>query len=93
MTHLASPPHSILLDSACHIHNYECAGVAFHSGAGTIPLTPRRPRTHLTADVIEKNIILDDDIHYAPTRIVSLENTLNGEVRFIDDLGVDIPPG
>jgi len=32
----------------------------------------------LTCSEIESNIIKTDDIHYAPTHVISLENTLNG---------------
>ena len=34
----------------------------------------------LTADVVEKELVLDDNVHYAPTRLICLENTMNGEL-------------
>ncbi len=39
------------------------------------------PQFHyLTASVVEKEMILDDDIHHAPTKLVCLENTARREI-------------
>lgn len=77
-THLQQPPYSVLCDARAHIHRYEAGGVAFHSGAAVLPITPSNGH-HLTleADVLP-NLVLGDDVHSAPTRVISLENTLNG---------------
>jgi threonine aldolase len=46
---------------------------------------------HLTLEDVKENIILGDDVHYATTAVIALENTLNGtiipqsEVRAISD--------
>ena len=32
----------------------------------------------MTADEIEAELVLEDDVHYSPTKVISLENTLSG---------------
>ncbi|KAJ3036751.1 Threonine aldolase [Rhizophlyctis rosea] len=81
-THLTQPPYSIICDSRSHIFNYEAAGASFHSGAGVIPIKAH----HLTIADIQKQWIIDDDIHHAPTKLVCLENTLDGEIFPIDEI-------
>ncbi|KAI9596158.1 pyridoxal phosphate-dependent transferase [Syncephalis fuscata] len=76
---LAQPPHSVLCDQRAHVHQYECGGLAFHSQANTIAVTPRN-NMHLTVDDIEACVVMED-IHNAPTRVISLENTLDGTVN------------
>lgn len=44
-----------------------------------IPVTPQKAH-YLTTSDIQERWIIDDDIHHAPTRLVCLENTLDGEV-------------
>ncbi|KAM0755606.1 hypothetical protein T439DRAFT_375935 [Meredithblackwellia eburnea MCA 4105] len=78
-THLKQPPHSVLLDARSHVHLYEAGGVAFHSQANSLAITPSNGH-HLTLEDIEANIVRGEDIHGAPTRIVSLENTLSGTI-------------
>ncbi|KAK7694413.1 hypothetical protein QCA50_001599 [Cerrena zonata] len=78
-THLKQPPYSVLCDHRAHIHKYEAGGTAFHSGATSILVTPSNGH-HLTLADIQEEIILDDNIHFAPTEVVALENTLNGTI-------------
>jgi threonine aldolase len=78
-TWLQQPPHSILLDSRSHIFRSEAGGVASHSQAITHAIPPSNGH-HLTLGDILSNVVLGDDIHSAPTRIVALENTLSGMV-------------
>lgn len=33
---------------------------------------------YLTAKEIEAELVVEDDVHYAPTKVISLENTLSG---------------
>ncbi|KAJ3026912.1 UNVERIFIED_CONTAM: Threonine aldolase [Siphonaria sp. JEL0065] len=82
-TLLTSPPHSVITDSRAHIYCYEASGVAHHSQALVIPVSPATGKNHLTADIIARHMIVDDDVHHAPTRVICLENTLGGEVREI----------
>ncbi|KAI9339405.1 pyridoxal phosphate-dependent transferase [Obelidium mucronatum] len=85
-TLLTSPPYSILTDSRAHIYCYEASGVAHHSQALLIPVAPALGSSHLTADIIEKHMIIDDDIHGAPTKVICLENTLGGEIFPFNEL-------
>jgi threonine aldolase len=79
-TWLMQPPFSIVCDQRGHIHQYEAGGCAFHSGAAVEPVIPSNG-LYLTWKDIESRIVPDDDnTHHAPTRIVSLENTINGVI-------------
>lgn len=41
---------------------------------------------HLTLDDVRANVVLeDDDVHSCPTRVISLENTLNGSIMPLDE--------
>ncbi|CAG8434890.1 12899_t:CDS:2, partial [Ambispora gerdemannii] len=77
-THLTQPPHSVLLDIRSHIYKYEVGGLASLSQALAIPVEPLN-KNHLTAHEIKSNVI-SDEIHRAPTRLVCLENTLDGVI-------------
>lgn len=78
-THLKQPPYTILCDHRAHIYKYEAGGSAFHSGAAVTPVIPANGH-HLTLPDVQANAILSDDIHIAPTEVISLENTLNGTI-------------
>ncbi|PWN43598.1 hypothetical protein IE81DRAFT_322256 [Ceraceosorus guamensis] len=79
-THLQQPPYSVLCDRLAHIQRYEAGGVAFHSGALVECVQPRNDH-HLTwQDDILPNLVLGDDVHSAPTRLICLENTLHGRI-------------
>lgn len=77
-THLTQPPHSVLMDDRCHVHRYEAGALATLSGATSLTIHPSNGRYLRWEEDIAPNLILDDNIHYAPTKIISLENTLNG---------------
>lgn len=89
-THLTNPPHSVVCDARSHVHLWEAGGIAFHSRASVSPVLCQNG-IHVTAEEIEGNLI-EADIHTAPTRVVSLENTLSGlcfpieEIRKISEL-------
>ncbi|PFH50753.1 hypothetical protein AMATHDRAFT_60597 [Amanita thiersii Skay4041] len=78
-THLTQPPYSLICDQRAHIHKYEAGGAAFHSGAAVIPILPSN-RHHLTLDEIKSHVVQTTDVHFAPTQIIALENTLNGTI-------------
>ncbi|KAG9304285.1 hypothetical protein G9A89_019847 [Geosiphon pyriformis] len=75
--YLAQPPNSVLLDASSHIYNWEAGGIASHSQALVIPVEAKN-KEHLTAVEIESRMILSEDFHCAPTRLICLENTLDG---------------
>ena len=77
--HLSAPPHSVLVDIRGHIVNYEAGGVSSLSQAMIIPIRPSNGH-HLTLADIKAHTITSDDVHACPTKVISLENTLNGMV-------------
>ncbi|KZT61084.1 hypothetical protein CALCODRAFT_59273 [Calocera cornea HHB12733] len=84
-THLLSPPHSVLCDARAHVHRNEAGGIAHHSQATTLPVIPENGH-HLTLKDVKSAAILSEDIHGAPTRLISLENTLNGTIFPQDEI-------
>ncbi|KIJ68737.1 hypothetical protein HYDPIDRAFT_106972 [Hydnomerulius pinastri MD-312] len=84
-THLQQPPYSVVTDARAHIYRMEAGGAAFHSGANSIPILPENDH-HLTWEDIEPRIVSGTDVHVAPTRIIALENTLNGTVIPQEDI-------
>ncbi|KAI0009132.1 pyridoxal phosphate-dependent transferase [Xylariaceae sp. FL0662B] len=87
---LKQPPHSVLCDHRSHIIKYEAGGVASLSGAMLQTVVPRNG-LYLTLEDVMSNVVLGDDVHSCPTRVISLENSLNGlimplyEVRRISE--------
>ncbi|KAJ3254596.1 Threonine aldolase [Boothiomyces macroporosus] len=78
LTHLNNAPQSLICDKQAHINQYEAGAIAFHSRAHTIPI---QTDNFITLQDIKREIVLDDDIHHARTRLICLENTLNGQVH------------
>ncbi|KAL4068327.1 pyridoxal phosphate-dependent transferase [Scleroderma yunnanense] len=76
-THLHQPPFSVICDVHSHINKYEAGGAATHTGAQLIAIAPSNGH-HLRLTDIEPQVVLGDDIHCAPTRLICLENTLHG---------------
>ena len=84
--HLFQPPHSILCDYRAHIYTHEAGGLATLSQAMVSPVIPAN-KNYLTLDDILDNYIPDDgDIHMAPTKVISLENTLHGIITPYDEI-------
>ncbi|KAF9116161.1 N-alpha-acetyltransferase 16, NatA auxiliary subunit [Mortierella sp. AM989] len=83
--HLCSPPQSAMVDIRSHVFNYEAGGISFHSQAAVYPIMPSNGK-YLTVDDISSRIVQDIDVHFAPTRVVSLENTLNGTVMPLEEI-------
>ncbi|EOR01086.1 hypothetical protein E3P89_02402 [Wallemia ichthyophaga] len=78
-THLHQPPHSILCDHRAHIYCWESGAISVLSQAQCTPVIPRN-RRHLTVHDIAHSMIPDGNIHFAPTKVISLENTLSGTI-------------
>lgn len=83
-THLVTPPHTVACDSRAHVFLWEAGGIAVHSRASVSPIIASNG-IHITSDEIESNLI-GRDIYSAPTRVVSLENTLNGMIFPIEEM-------
>ncbi|KAL4892558.1 pyridoxal phosphate-dependent transferase [Aspergillus ambiguus] len=78
-THLAQPPYSVLCDHRSHIVCYEAGGVSSLTGAMVQTVAPKNG-AYLTLEDVQKYAVLDDDIHHCPTKVISLENTLDGMI-------------
>lgn len=78
-THLGAPPHAVLCDHRAHIQVWEAGGVASLSGAMLQSVVPSNGH-HVTLEDVQKHAVLSDDVHACPTRLISLENTLNGTI-------------
>lgn len=82
---LTQPPHGVLCDRRSHIVEYEAGGVATLTGALVKTVVPANG-VHLTLEDVRANVVLDDDVHSCPTKVISLENTLNGLVMPLDEV-------
>ena len=78
-SHLTQPPHSVLCDYRAHILEWEAGGVASLSGALVKGVVPKNG-IYLTLEDIEKNVVIGDEVHGCPTKVISLENTLAGTI-------------
>ena len=76
-THIKTVPASVICDKNGHVYKYEAGGIGYHTGAQVIPIKPKK---HLNLLDIKNEIILDEDIHLCPTKLICLENSLNGTV-------------
>ena len=84
-THLTQPPHSVLCDYRAHILEWEAGGVASLCGALVKGVVPSNG-VYLTLEDVQKNVKLGDEIHGAPTRVISLENTLGGTIMPLSEI-------
>ena len=84
-SHLTSPPHSVLTDYRSHILTAEAGALCMVSQAYPIPVVPANG-THLTLADVRSAAVLDTNIHHAPTRLLSLENTLAGSILPLAEL-------
>lgn len=84
-SHLTQPPHSILCDYRAHILVWEAGGAASLSQALVNGVVPKNG-VYLTLEDIEKNVVLGDEIHGCPTRVISLENTLGGTIMPLSEV-------
>ncbi|PYI09255.1 hypothetical protein BO78DRAFT_405207 [Aspergillus sclerotiicarbonarius CBS 121057] len=99
-THLHQPPHTILLDYRAHVQVWETGAIPLLSQATVTGVEPKN-KVHLTLDDVKDRIVEDGNIHFPPTRVVSLENTLSGSILPLKDAreisnyvrSVRVPPG
>ncbi|ORX34285.1 pyridoxal phosphate-dependent transferase [Kockovaella imperatae] len=78
-THMKQPPHSVITDYRAHVHKMEAGGIAMFSQATTHQLVPHNG-IYLTVEDIEPALVLGEDIHTAPTKLICIENTLSGTI-------------
>lgn len=86
-THLHQPPHSVLCDYRSHIYSHEAGGLPTLSQAMIQTIIPKNG-IHLTLedDIIPVFIPDDGEIHGAPTKVISLENTLHGMIFPLEEI-------
>lgn len=84
-SHLTAPPHAIVCDRRSHIIQYEAGGVASLSGALTQPIDAKNG-TYITLEEVQKLVVISDDVHACPTKVISLENTLNGAIMPLSEV-------
>lgn len=77
--HSAPIPAAVLCDHRAHVHVHEAGGIAFHSRATTQAVVPRNGH-HLTLEDVQEHVTREPDIYSPITRVVSLENSLNGTI-------------
>lgn len=80
------PLTEVICDITSHIYQYEGGGIMFNSGASVALVHGERGK--MTPAQVESHI-RPDNIHYPPTRLVSLENTCNkggGAFYTIDEI-------
>ena len=83
--HLTQPPHSVLCDYRAHVYCEEGCGLAILSQAMVTPVHPANG-LYLTAKDVENWVTLGDDIHTAPTRVISLELTIGGVLTPLEEI-------
>jgi threonine aldolase len=84
-THLTAPPQAIVCDRRSHIIQYEAGGVASLSQALTQPIDAKNGN-YITLEEVQKYAVISDDVHACPTRVISLENTLNGAIMPLSEV-------
>ncbi|TVY40497.1 Aldolase [Lachnellula occidentalis] len=82
---LTCAPYAILADRRSHIITLEAGGPSTLSGALIVGVEPSNGH-HLTIKDVQRHAQLRDDIYDCPTRVISLENTLNGTVMPLQDV-------
>lgn len=83
--HLRIPPHSVLCDYRSHVYAEEGSGLAVLSQAMVTPVHPANG-IYMTLDDVKKWVTLGDDIHSAPTKVISLELTIGGVLTPIEEI-------
>lgn len=83
---LVQPPYSILCDYRAHVFLHEAGGLATLSQAMVHPLVPENGNYLTLEDILENFTPSDGDIHAAPTKVISLENTLHGMIMPIKEI-------
>ncbi|KAL4734849.1 pyridoxal phosphate-dependent transferase [Aspergillus similis] len=83
-THLTEPPYSVVCDYRSHIICYEAGGVSAWTGATVIPVIPKN-NTYLTLEDVQKKVVISDNVHTCPTKLISLENTLDGMIMPLEE--------
>ncbi|KJZ70323.1 hypothetical protein HIM_07590 [Hirsutella minnesotensis 3608] len=82
---LVQPPYAVLCDHRSHIIQSEAGGVSSLTGASVQSVVPKNG-VHLTLEDVLAHVVLGDDVHDCPTRVISLENTLDGMIMPLSEV-------
>lgn len=63
----------------------DISSVSSLSGAMLVPIAPKNG-IHITLEEVKSHVVLSDDVHACPTRVISLENTLNGMIMPLSEV-------
>ncbi|RLV94470.1 Low-specificity L-threonine aldolase [Spathaspora sp. JA1] len=83
---LIQPPYSVLCDHRAHVFLHEAGGLATLSQAMVHPVIPNNGNYLTFEDVVNHVTYEDGDIHAAPTKVISLENTLHGIIMPLEEI-------
>lgn len=61
------------------------SSVSSLTGATVKPVVPKNG-IHLTLEDVKANVVIGDNVHYCPTRVIHLENTLNGMIMPLSEV-------
>jgi len=75
---LTQPPHAILCHHKAHVLILEAGGCSSLSQAHMQPVRPETNGWYLTLEDIQREVVISNNIHVCPTRVIVLENTLDG---------------
>lgn len=84
-SHLTQPPHSVLCDYRAHLLEWEAGNAAVMCGALIKGVVPRNG-VYLTLEDVERNVVLGEEIHSCPTKVIALENTLGGTIMPLSEV-------
>ena len=80
------PLQEVLCDHRAHIHVWEVGGI-HATGAAVAAVKPEPGESFLTAESVMANARTDNCLYHQPvTKLLSLENTLNGDVMPMEQL-------
>lgn len=82
---LTQPPHAVLCDARAHIIHWEAGGLASLCGAMVQTVAPSNGEFLILED-IQGKVVLSDDVHKCPTRVIALENTISGLIHPVSEL-------
>lgn len=85
-SNLYQPPYSILCDYRAHVFLHEAAGIAMLSQAMVHPIVPANGNYITLEDIEDHFVPSDGDVHTAPTKLISLENTIHGIITPFHEL-------
>jgi threonine aldolase len=82
---LQQPPYSVLCDHRAHIYTDEAGASSLISQVQVTPVAPSNG-LYVTLEDIKRSVIVSDDIHFAPTKVIGLENTIASVIQPLSEI-------